>query len=407
MKANQSRLVLWSFIVLLVFIGVAYSLWPKAVQTDLATLQSGELNVSILEEGRTRVHDIYVLSAPVAGHLTRIHAEVGDIVEMSKTIVATIEPNDPAFLDPRTEAQAKADIETARSSKAFAEATVTQAEAELEFALSEFTRIREFGSTDTVSERELDNAERIYKTRRAGLATAQAGLQMSIFEVQRAQANLMSPANTTVAHGLCACVSILAPISGRVLKVLNKSEGVVIAGTPLVEIGDPKNLEIIVELLSFDAVKVQPGQKVNITNWGGEEDLLGRVSQIEPIGFKKVSALGIEEQRVNVIVSFASDASRWLRLGHGYQLDVQILLWQGTDSLTVPVTALFRVQRQWAIYAVKNSRVERRLVQVGRRNNFMVEILSGLNKGDTYVVHPNDQIKEGVKVLQLETESEF
>jgi HlyD family secretion protein len=166
MKANQSRLVLWSFIVLLVFIGVAYSLWPKAVQTDLATLQSGELNVSILEEGRTRVHDIYVLSAPVAGHLTRIYAEVGDVVEMSKTIVATIEPNDPAFLDPRTEAQAKADIETARSSKAFAEATVTQAEAELEFALSEFNRMRELRSTDTVSERELDNAERIYKTRR-------------------------------------------------------------------------------------------------------------------------------------------------------------------------------------------------------------------------------------------------
>lgn len=407
MKANQSRAVLWSCIVLLVCTGVAYSLWPKAVQTNLAILQSGELNVSIAEEGRTRVHDIYVLSAPVTGHLTRIHAEVGDVVEMSNTIVAKIEPNEAAFLDPRTEAQAKADIETARSSKAFAEATLEQAEAELEFALSEFTRMRELRSTDTVSERELDNAERMYKTRRAGLATAQAALQMSIFEIQRAQANLMSPANSAVEHGLCACVSILAPISGRVLKVLNKSEGVVIAGAPLVEIGDPRNLEIIVELLSFDAVKVQPGQKVIITNWGGEEDLLGRVSQIEPIGFKKVSALGIEEQRVNVIVSFESDASRWLRLGHGYQLDVQIMLWQGTDSLTVPVTALFRVQRQWAIFGVKDGKVERRLVQVGRRNNLMVEILSGLNKGDTYVVHPNDQIKEGVKVLQLKTESEL
>jgi HlyD family secretion protein len=407
MKANQSRAVLWSCIVLLVFTGVAYSLWPKAVQTDLAILQSGELNVSIAEEGRTRVHDIYVLSAPVTGHLTRIHAEVGDVVEMSSTVVAKIEPNDPAFLDPRTEAQAKADIETARSSKAFAEAKITQAEAELEFALSEFTRMRELRSTDTVSKRELDNAERMYKTRRAGLATAQAELQMSIFEIQRAQANLMSPANTTVEHGLCACVSILAPISGRVLKVLNKSEGVVIAGTPLVEIGDPKNLEIIVELLSFDAVKVQAGQKVIITNWGGEKDLLGRVSQIEPIGFKKVSALGIEEQRVNVIVSFESDASGWFRLGHGYQLDVQIMLWQGTDSLTVPVTALFRVQGQWAIYAVKDNKVERQLVQIGRRNNFMVEILSGLSKGDTYVVHPNDQIKEGVRVLQLKTESQL
>jgi HlyD family secretion protein len=190
----------------------------------------------------------------------------------------------------------------------------------------------------------------------------------------------------------------LAPIDGRILKVLNQSEGVVAAGTPLVQIGDPKNLEIIVELLSFDAVKKRPGQNVLITNWGGDKPLIGKVTLVEPIGFKKISALGIEEQRVNVIVNIQSDFSEWQRLGHAYQLDVDILLSESIDALTIPITALFRDQQKWAIYAVVGGRVEKRHITIGDMNHYLAEVVSGLDENDAYVLHPNDQIASGVRV---------
>jgi HlyD family secretion protein len=223
---------------------------------------------------------------------------------------------------------------------------------------------------------------------------------MRLFELERAKAVLMSPATSPVSHGTCECVNILAPIDGRILKVLTESEGVVAAGTPLVEIGDPKNLEIVVELLSFDAVKTKPGQNVLITNWGGDDPLIGIVSLVEPIGFKKISALGIEEQRVNVIVNIQSDFSEWQRLGHGYQLDVDILLSESKNVLTVPITALFREQQKWAIYAVVDERVEKRHLTLGNMNHFFAEVMSGMEENQAYVLHPNDQIATGIRVTQ-------
>jgi HlyD family secretion protein len=182
------------------------------------------------------------------------------------------------------------------------------------------------------------------------------------------------------------------------LKVLNKSEGVVKVGTALLEIGNPKNLEIVVELLSFDAVKVEPGQIVNIKNWGGPQPLTGRVNRIEPIGFMKVSALGIEEQRVNVIVDITSENNRWIRLGHGYQVDVEIVLWHGTNVLNVPVTALFRDQNKWAIFVVRENIAYKQIISIDHKNTFDVEVIAGLNEGDWYVSHPNNQITDNVKV---------
>jgi HlyD family secretion protein len=398
MQAKNSRLLLWSAIAALLIFALLYLFWPRAVIVDMAQLGKSNLQITISEEAKTRIHDTYILSAPVTGHLRRIKVEVGDAVAISKTVVAQIEPIDPSFLDPRSEAQAKADIQTAKSGKDLAQAEVNQAQAELDFALSEFNRMRELRVNNSVSARELDNAERLYKTSRAALATAQASLQMRIYEVQRSEALLLSPSSTQNQHGTCECMNITAPIDGRVLQVLNKSEGVVVAGTPLLEIGDPKNIEIVVELLSFDAVKTESGQKVIISNWGGSDTLLGRVNHIEPIGFEKVSALGIKEQRVNVIVDMQSEFALWSRLGHGYQLDVDIVLWENNEVLSVPITALFRDHKQWAVFVVNNNIAQKRHVKIGRKNAFNAQVLSGLEEGDWYILHPNDQLEDGVKV---------
>lgn len=403
MSAEKSRMILWSGIGGLLIMGLAFTFWPRPVLVELLEVKTGPLKVAVSEEAKTRVHDIYVLSAPVTGYLRRIDAEVGDSVEVSKTKIAEIEPIDPTFLDTRSEAQAQAAVQAALAAEALAQAEVKQAEAELDFALQEFKRMRDLQRKNSVSIRELDNAERAYKSRRASLATAQAGLQMREFEHERAKAQLVSPATTQHNHGHCECLTISAPVSGKILKVINKSEGVINAGTPLVEIGDPRDLEIVVELLSFDAVSVEPGQRVIVKNWGGEKPLEGRVIQIEPIGFTKVSALGIEEQRVNVIVAFQSEFEKWARLGHGYQLDVDIILWEGNDVLTVPITSLFRQGEKWALYVANGGTVEKRIVEVGNKNTFDVEIVSGLKIGELIIPHPNDQIADGVEVEPLQS----
>ncbi|WJG10784.1 HlyD family efflux transporter periplasmic adaptor subunit [Aliiglaciecola sp. LCG003] len=403
MPSRQSRSILWLSILVVLAIFITYMLWPKAIVADIATLSKNELSISVSDEGKTRVRDIFLLSAPVTGYLRRIKAEVGDPVLKGQTIIAEIEPLDPSLLDPRSELQAQADIETAKSSRQLALAQVTQAEAELEFAASELERMRKLKQQNSVSERELDEANRTYKTLQAALATANAALQMRTFELKRVEAQLLSPAITQAQHGSCSCLYIFAPVDGRVLKIINKSEGVVQQGTSLIEIGDPKELEIVVELLSFDAVKVEPGQQVNLTNWGGDKPLKGIVNRIEPIGFKKVSALGIEEQRVNVIIDFVQDDGSWSKLGHGYQLDVDIILWQGTNLLTVPITALFRDNKDWALYAVVNDRVEKRSVVIGQQNAYFAEIRQGLKQGEKFIKYPNNQIIDGVKVIPIQT----
>ncbi|WP_395339410.1 efflux RND transporter periplasmic adaptor subunit [Ningiella sp. W23] len=403
MNKRHSRIVLWLAIALVLLLAIGYSFRPTTVLTDIQQVSKNDLVISVTEEGRTRIHDTYVLSAPVTGNLRRIESEVGDEVTLSDTVVAIIEPIDPAFLDPRTEAQAKADVEATASSQTLAQAQVEQVEAELEFALTELNRMRELRVNNSVSQRELDTAERVYKTTRAELATAQAALQMRVFEHERAKAQLMSPAADQAPVPECDCINITSPVDGKVLTILNKSEGVVQAGTPLVEIGNPRQLEIVVELLSFDAVNVEIGQRAIISNWGGQSDLEGVVSHVEPIGFKKISALGIEEQRVNVIIDFTSDYEQHARLGHGYQVDVTIVLNEIKDVLTLPISALFRENQDWAIYAVVDGEVEKRIVELGQRNNFHAELLSGLEQDESFILHPNDQTVDGAKVKQRET----
>jgi HlyD family secretion protein len=398
MNAHGKRITLWGLISLILLGTLVWAFSPRPISVDLLSLSPGDLVVTVDEEGETRVQDVFVLSAPISGRAMRIEAEVGDEVIAHKTLIAEIEPIDPTLLDPRSEAQARADIRAAEANLILAEASVKEAKVELEFAKSELKRTRQLRADGVVSARELEATERTYQTREAALETAFATRQARQAELERARAQLISPTEGRMRGDECPCVPIQAPVDGRILKILHKSEGVVSAGEPLAEIGDPADLEIVADLLSSDAVKVEKGQQVIIDNWGGSKPLAGVVRRIEPFGFTKVSALGIEEQRVNVIIDFTSPREAWSRIAHGYQVDVRIVLWRGSEVLKLPLTALFREGEKWAVFVEQQGKASKRSVALGKRTGLEAEILSGLSAGDRVVVHPGDQIAEGVEI---------
>jgi HlyD family secretion protein len=404
MNAHWKRILLWSLLGLILLASLIWAFIPKPIPLDLITLQPGEMTVTVDEEGETRVRDVFVLSAPISGRALRIQSEVGDEVKANETLVAEIEPTDSALLDPRSEAQARADIRTAEANLVLAEASVKEAKVELQFARSELKRSKSLRKDAVISERELEAAERTQKTRQATLETAIANRQARQAELERARAQLISPVDERTQHADCQCVSIRAPVDGVILKILHKSEGVVNAGEALVEIGDPADLEIVTDLLSSDAVKVEAGQRVIIDNWGGSHTLEGVVERVEPFGFTKVSALGIEEQRVNVIIDFTSPREAWSRIAHGFQVDTRIVLWEGKDILKLPLTALFRNSNDWAVFVEEDGKASKRNVKLGHRTGLEAEILDGLKLGERIVVHPSDKITEGVAIESLQIE---
>jgi HlyD family secretion protein len=393
-------MMFWGTLVAIVLLGLAFAFSPRAVIVDMVTVDRGELVITVNDEGETRVHDVYVLSAPVAGHMRRIDLHAGDAVTALETIVAEIQPIDPAFLDPRSEAQARADLRAAQSARELAEAEVERARAELVFAEREHSRSVRLIKDGTISQRDLDTAERNKRMTTAALATAIAAFDVRSYELERARAALVSPSQTTAGSEDCDCVAIRAPVHGRVLRILQQSEGVVAAGSPLIEIGNPRDLEIVVDLLSPDAVKVGPGQRVIIERWGGGAPLAGRVRLVEPFGYTKISALGIEEQRVNVVIDLTSDEGEWQRLAHGYQVDVRIVLWESDDTLIVPLLALFRDGSEWSVFVESDGRAELRKVEIGRRNSLDAEVLSGLEAGESVVLYPGGRVSSGVRIAE-------
>jgi HlyD family secretion protein len=395
--ANSKRIVIWAAVAGVIAIGLAISFMPRAVMVDLVEVKPAPLVVTLDEEGETRVHDVYTLSAPVTGRVQRINWHVGDPVVANETVLAQIEPGDPSFLDPRSEAQARAAIQAAEAASDLAAAAVKDAEAQYDFARAEFARMQELVKEGSVSKRELDSAERDYKARHAGLDTARAALQVRNYELEVARAQLVSPLETQGSGESCDCIPITAPVSGRILQITDRSERVVREGDVLMQIGNPKDLEIVVDYLSMDAVKIEAGQRVIIDNWGGAEPLEGRVRLVEPFGFLKISALGIEEQRVNVIIDFANDDG-WERLGHGYQVETRVVLWDVDDVLAVPLTALFRDGDQWAVFVEEGGRAKLRHVVSGQKNGIVAEIREGVEAGEKVVAHPSDRVSDGTRI---------
>ena len=398
MNAKSRRWAIWIALSGILVAGLIYALWPRAVLVDLAVVDRGQLVVTADEEGQTRVRDVYVVSSPIAGRIRRIESDVGDTVVAGKTIVAQVEPIDPSFLDPRSEAEARATIRAAEAAKTLSEAKLREAQAELDFARADVERARRLIISNTISARGLEDAERTFKTRKAGLATLEAELRMRRSELARARAALVSPIETQSLHGSCRCVTIKAPVKGKILRLIRESEGVVKAGDALVEIGNPRNLEIVVDFLSTDAVKIKKDQKVIIEQWGGGTELAGRVRRVEPYGITKVSALGIEEQRVNVIIDFTDPPERWQRLAHGFRVEVRVVLWENDKVIRLPLTALFRERDTWHVFIEEDGRAQKRAVQLGQSNGLMGEITDGLTEGERVVLHPSDRVVEGVKI---------
>jgi len=397
-------MIFWGGLAAVLAAFLVYAFRPQPVPVDYAEAQRGRLTVTVDEEGETRVRDVFVLSAPVAGRARRIEIEAGDEVVAGETVVAEIEPVDPSLLDVRSERES--------------EAAVRAAEAEFEFAQRELARQKQLGLRGVASARDLDAAEKAFRTARASLENARAALLARSFEYDRARAQAERPRKDP--RGEALFIPVHAPVSGRVLRVLRQSAGVVQPGEPLLEIGDPQDLEIVVDLLSADAVRVEPGQEVLIEQWGGGQMLHGRVRRIEPYGFTKVSALGIEEQRVNVVIDLSDSPEQWQRLGHGYRVEARIVLWRGENVMKLPLSALFRVQdgasagsaesgsgaaersaasADWAVFVVEKGRARLRPVSRGRHNGLEVEIQSGLEPGERVVLHPSDRVMDGVRVV--------
>ncbi|WP_417666333.1 efflux RND transporter periplasmic adaptor subunit [Roseibium sp.] len=393
------RVIIWGLLVLAATLGIAYAMWPRPVPVDLMAIERGSLTVSIDEEGETRIREVYEVNTPVTGRVLRVEREAGDEVVADFTVIAQLQPIDPEFLDLRTEAEMRASLEASRAGRDLAEAAVSRARAELSFAETDLERIRQLANTETVSQRRLDEARLAHDTKKAELATAEATLNIRIHELERAETQLISPVELIRQRDSCACIPLYAPVNGKVLRILKKSEGVLPAGTVIAEVGDPRDLEIIVDLLSADAVRVEPGLRVLIDEWGGDAPLNGRVKRVEPFGFTKVSALGIEEQRVNVVVQLTDSVDAYGKLAHGFRVEAAIVLWEGDDILTLPLTALFRSGDDWAVFVVEDGVAVRRTVQRGHANGLEVEIVGGLSEGDTVVVHPGNRVDDGMAVV--------
>ena len=398
MAANNKRMLLWAVIAAIVLLGLLGSLRPQSLTVDLLTVSRGDMLLTVSDEGQTRVEDVFVVSSPINGVLRRIEAEPGDAVAANETLIAEVEASDADPLDPRSQAEAQAELNAAESAESLARSELERVEAELQFASSELDRTRELVAKGTVSERDLEASERAYKTSQAAVGVAQAALQVRSYELGRARARLMSPGEMASRKPGCECLQIRAPVDGQVLRVLRESEGFVRAGEGIIEIGNPERLEIVVDLLSTDAVKVQAGQRALIENWGGNGVLSARVRLVEPFGYTKISALGIEEQRVNVVLDISSPESEWAQLGHGYQVDVRVVLWEGTDVLKAPLTALFRDGEEWALFVNDDGRAQKRRVELGYRNADEGQILSGLSAGESIVVYPGEGIEDGTRL---------
>lgn len=406
MSPSRRRTVTGAAAAVLLAMGLGYAFWPQPVPVDLAVVAPGELVVTVDEEGETRVKDVYVVSAPVHGRVLRIESEVGDEVVAGETVVATIDETAPTFLNVRSRRQAEAEVKAAEAALALAEAEVGRARAELDFALNDLDRARRLASRETISERAVDVAELEVRTRQAALATTEAQLRVRHSEVETARAALIEPQVMEFAdHSGRCCLRLVAPVSGRVLRVPDESERVVTAGTPLLEVGDPQRLEIVVDLLSQDAVKVERGADVMIEDWGGGDMLHGQVRRVEPYGYTKVSALGIEEQRVNVIVDFTDPETAKRLLGHGYRVATRIVIWRGEDVLKLPLAALFRTGDAWTVFAHQDGRAELRQVTLGRQNDLTAEVLAGVARGEEVVLHPSDRLHDGVGIVVRATAS--
>ncbi len=376
----------WAILITAMLIaGLIYSLWPEAVAVDTDEVSRGEMSVGITDDGVTRAEEVYVVAAPVTGYLSRIELEPGDAVDRGALITRmTGRPSSP--LDQRTRDEMRGALAAARAAESGASASFEQSQ-------------RDLGRAEAIFERGFLPKSQL-EAARTRVATDRSAQQQARAEVARLRAMLVNPSGI----GSGGPVSVRAPESGEVLSVINESEGVVPEGTQLVTIGNPDTIELVVDLLSREAVRVKPGDRVQITQWGGPDPLIGTVELIEPFGQLRISALGIEEQRVNVIIKFdAGSIANAARLGHGYQVDATIELWRADDTLRLPIGSLFRgPDGEWQAFTVEAGRARITTVELGQINDEHAQLLGGLEEGASVIINPGSMIEDGMRVTPRE-----
>ncbi|MHC5113721.1 MAG: efflux RND transporter periplasmic adaptor subunit [Planctomycetota bacterium] len=389
---------------LLILAALVVAFLPEPVPVDLVTVTEGPLRVTVDEEGMTRIRERYVVSAPLAGRLRRIVLDPGDPVETDATELAVIEPTDPALLDARARAEAEARVRAAEAAVSQAEAKLAEERSSFDFAENDLAKIRDAYDRGASSPRELDEKGVLHRNAMESHRAARFAADVSRYELDLARSALLytNPPASTGSPDIDprARFPILAPISGRVLRVFQESVAVVTPGTPLLEVGDPTDLELVIDVLSSDAVRIRPGAEVIIEHWGGDEPLSGRVRLVEPSAFTKTSALGVEEQRVNVIADFESPIDERSSLGDGYRVEGRIVIWDADEVVRVPTSALFRSGEAWAVYVVEADRAHLREIEVGRQNGLAAEVRSGLAGDEQVIAHPSDRVTHGAKVVE-------
>jgi HlyD family secretion protein len=376
--------------------------WPRPLAVESTDVTRGPLIVTVNEDGRTRIRDRYVVSAPLGGHLQRVMLRPGDRVQKGVTLLASIQPERPQMLNARELAQAEARVKAAQAAVKRSEKSHNAARAGLDFTTAELTRARSVARNKVISRSELENAEMLFRTRTEELAAARYAEEIARFELELAQAALDFARPAEDDPRPAADLQIHSPIDGNVLRLLHESAQVVDAGTAILEVGDPTDLEVEVDVLSSDAVRIRPGARVWLDHWGGTRRLEGRVRLVEPSGYTKVSALGVEEQRVNVIVDLVTPADQREALRDGFRVEASIVIWENASVLQIPNSTLFRHGNRWAVFVITNNRAELRPIEIGHHGTTDVEVLHGLQVGEKIVTHPNDRLRNGMRVALRE-----
>ncbi len=369
---------------------LAWAFAPKPVVVEIAKVSRGTLSVTIEAEAKTRVKDRFTISAPLPGRIDRLKFKAGDSVKSGEPLL-TLSALTP-LLDARSRQQAQAALSAAQAALEGAKARVTSAQAALDYATWDVKRSRDLIKSKSIPEDVWRVSESKFLVATEDLRSAQFAATVAEFQIAQSRA-------ATLAGGSGGeSVTISSPVNGRVLRVFMESEGTVAAGTPLLEIGDPGALEIVADMLSTDAVRIEEGADVRVNHWGGEGALMARVRRIEPAGFTKISALGVEEQRVNVVVDFAQEREAFAALGDAFRVEISVTIWRKDNVARLPASALFRRGDGWAVFVVEEGKALRRDVRIGRRNALEAELLGGMDENIPVIVHPSDAVADGVAV---------
>jgi HlyD family secretion protein len=387
----------WLGVALLVS-AVAWGLWPKPVWIETGVIVRSPLTVRVSEEGKTRVRNRYVVAAPVAGNMRRVPLKPGDAVEAGKTVLTMIEPVAAPLLDPRARVQAEAVVSMREASRKQTAESLAALRAALQLAESNRDRMRNVKTAGTLSEADRDRTEAEALVKAAEVRAAEFSMQVIDYELAQARAVLERPEGNKPNN----LIEVKSPVSGRVLYVRQESETIVTPGMPILEVGDPADIEIEAEILSRDAVTIRPGDSVEIEQWGGERPLKGRVRRVEPAAFTKISALGVEEQRVIVLSDLVDPPETAQALGDRYRVEVRVAIWHADDVLVVPSGALFRENNAWKTFIYRNKTASLAAVGAGHSDGRLTEVLSGLNVGDKVLLHPPDVVKDGSNVREKE-----